>query len=79
MSPLATVQRGYAILRTQTSGQILRSIEGIDDGELLRARVSDGELICRVEGREALTNPLSPSASDNDNGTLTDEAGSKEL
>jgi exodeoxyribonuclease VII large subunit len=79
VSPLATVQRGYAILRTQTSGQILRSIEGIDDGELLRARVSDGELICRVEGREALTNPLSPSASDNDNGTLTDEAGSKEL
>ncbi|MDW2981578.1 MAG: exodeoxyribonuclease VII large subunit [Rhodanobacter sp.] len=43
VSPLATLERGYAIL-FDANGQVLRSVQGVAAGSALRARLVDGEL-----------------------------------
>jgi exodeoxyribonuclease VII large subunit len=48
ISPLATLERGYAIL-FDTDGQVLRSVQGVTPGTKLRARLTDGELGLRVD------------------------------
>jgi exodeoxyribonuclease VII large subunit len=48
ISPLATLERGYAIL-FDTDGQVLRSVQGVTPGTGLRARLHDGELALRVD------------------------------
>ena len=47
VSPLATLERGYAILFDE-SGQVLRSARGAPTGTKLTARLRDGELPLRV-------------------------------
>src|SRR3546814_19903316 len=47
MSPLATLERGYAIL-FDANGQVLRSVQGVLADTPLRARLADGELPLRV-------------------------------
>jgi exodeoxyribonuclease VII large subunit len=49
VSPLATLQRGYAILIDIDSGRVLRSPAQTAPGNKLRARVAEGEIIVRVE------------------------------
>jgi exodeoxyribonuclease VII large subunit len=49
VSPLATLQRGYAILSSPASGEIVRSTAQAQPGRSLRARVIDGEFDVRVE------------------------------
>jgi exodeoxyribonuclease VII large subunit len=49
VSPLATLQRGYAILSNPASGEIVRSTAQAQPGTPLRARVADGEFDVRVE------------------------------
>lgn len=49
VSPLATLERGYAIVFDQ-AGKVVRSTAGVQIDEKLRARLSDGELLLRVEG-----------------------------
>ncbi|KAF1708588.1 exodeoxyribonuclease VII large subunit [Pseudoxanthomonas kalamensis DSM 18571] len=48
VSPLATVARGYSILR-KPDGSVVRSVSQVDAGERLQARLQDGELKLRVE------------------------------
>ena len=48
ISPLATVARGYAILR-HPDGRLLRSATDASPGEVLDAQLVDGELRLRVE------------------------------
>jgi len=48
VSPLATLERGYAIL-FDSDGKVLRSARHAADGTELRARLADGELALRVE------------------------------
>ena len=48
VSPLATVARGYAILR-HDDGRVIRSTDEAAPGDLLSARLADGELRVRVE------------------------------
>lgn len=43
VSPLATLQRGYAILTTE-SGEVVRSAEQVTPGDTLRARLAEGRL-----------------------------------
>ncbi|MEW9625844.1 exodeoxyribonuclease VII large subunit [Rhodanobacter geophilus] len=43
VSPLATLERGYAIL-FDADGKVLRSVQGVEPGDALRARLADGEL-----------------------------------
>jgi len=49
VSPLSTLQRGYAIL-IDASGQVVRSPAQAPPGSTLRARVAGGEFDVRVEG-----------------------------
>ena len=49
VSPLATLQRGYAILIDTESGRVLRSARQAVPGARLAARVADGEFSVRVE------------------------------
>ena len=48
VSPLATIARGYAILRKE-DGRIVRSVGDASEGERLSARLQDGILGLRVE------------------------------
>ena len=54
LSPRATLERGYAILR-RLSGRIVRDATDIDDGAALRAELASGSLALRVTGRKAPT------------------------
>ncbi|MEO7072807.1 MAG: exodeoxyribonuclease VII large subunit [Rhodanobacter sp.] len=47
VSPLATLERGYAIV-FDAHGKVLRSAQGVVAGTALRARLVDGELALRV-------------------------------
>ena len=47
-SPLATLERGYAILQ-RDDGRAVRSAVEVETGEVLRARLARGELRLRVE------------------------------
>ncbi|WP_133820251.1 exodeoxyribonuclease VII large subunit [Tahibacter aquaticus] len=50
ISPLAVLGRGYALLQDPASGRIVRTPSDTTAGQLLRARLADGELNVRVEG-----------------------------
>ena len=49
VNPLATLDRGYAILKTVPEGALLRSSLAIAIGDKMEARLVDGSLLCRVE------------------------------
>lgn len=53
VSPLATLERGYAILLDRASGGVVRSLAQTRPGQSLRARLADGELAVRVEDHRA--------------------------
>ncbi|MCI0396105.1 MAG: exodeoxyribonuclease VII large subunit, partial [Chloroflexi bacterium] len=48
VGPLATLSRGYAIVR-RADGQVVRSVGDVAAGEALHVQVSDGEFGVRVE------------------------------
>lgn len=43
LSPLATLERGYAIVRRQDTGQVVRQVGQVRDWDWIRIRVQDGE------------------------------------
>jgi exodeoxyribonuclease VII large subunit len=47
LSPAATLERGYAVLR-RGDGHVVRSPEEVSAGEVLRARVAEGEFTVRI-------------------------------
>lgn len=49
VNPLATLQRGYAILIDTGSGNVIRSASQASPGARLNARVAEGEFVVRVE------------------------------
>jgi exodeoxyribonuclease VII large subunit len=49
VSPLATLERGYAIVRRRDSGVIVRAAGQVAPGDALRIRLADGELGVLVE------------------------------
>ncbi|HWR66545.1 MAG TPA: exodeoxyribonuclease VII large subunit [Bellilinea sp.] len=48
LSPLAVLQRGYAVLRGP-DGRILQSISQVQPGDSISARIQDGELTAQVQ------------------------------
>ena len=60
-SPLATLARGYAIVTRLPDGLILRDAAQAPAGTQVRARVADGELICRVEEDRRIGDPRAES------------------
>ncbi|PWG63852.1 exodeoxyribonuclease VII large subunit [Sediminicurvatus halobius] len=57
VSPLATLGRGYAIVRRAEDDAILRRAGDVSIGEEVRALLHEGSLRCRVEGHEAASLP----------------------
>ena len=51
LSPLAVLQRGYAIAQDQ-SGKLLRDAQSASVGDSIRVRLAKGRLETRVEGIE---------------------------
>ena len=54
VSPLATLSRGYAILRERDGGTLIRSIAHARPGQAVEAQLSDGTLPLRVDPRDPL-------------------------
>lgn len=48
VSPLATLDRGYAIVTSEVTGNVLTSAGSTESGQDIRARLSQGELIATV-------------------------------
>jgi exodeoxyribonuclease VII large subunit len=51
VSPLATLQRGYAIVTREVDGAVMEQSSEVEPGEQVRAKLAEGELLCRVEER----------------------------
>ena len=47
LSPRATVERGYAIVRSD--GRLVRSVEVVSGGDAIAIEVADGSFAARVE------------------------------
>lgn len=56
VSPLATLHRGYAIVSNDNGKHILRKASEVKTGEQIRARLAEGQLICKVEQIDNETN-----------------------
>ncbi len=57
LSPLATLQRGYAVVQG-SDGTVLTSLDGVDVGDGLRIRVADGRLQATVSAVDPDSSPL---------------------
>lgn len=51
VSPLATLERGYAIARRAEDGGIIRSYRDVEEGARIETRLAEGSVISRVESR----------------------------
>ena len=49
VSPLATLERGYAIVEDAATGKVLLSTNAVKPGDDIRARLAEGELIAEVK------------------------------
>ena len=49
VSPLATLQRGYAIVTDAASGAVLSHVEAARPGQAIRAELSDGSLLAEIK------------------------------
>ena len=61
VSPLATMQRGYAVLRRPASGEVVSSVSQVSRGEQLEALLSDGRIKLQVE--QAIPGDAPPAGS----------------
>jgi exodeoxyribonuclease VII large subunit len=52
ISPLATLQRGYAIVSQLPERRILRQATSVKAGDRVEARLAEGTLVCTVEASE---------------------------
>jgi exodeoxyribonuclease VII large subunit len=56
LSPLAVLQRGYALARSSSSnsteGRLLRDARAVKVGDTVYLRLAAGALVCRVEKQE---------------------------
>ncbi|MEF3301926.1 exodeoxyribonuclease VII large subunit [Paenibacillus sp. GYB003] len=52
LSPLKVMQRGYSLVYDEKRRQIIKSIGQVQPGDLVRVRLTDGQLDCHVWGME---------------------------
>jgi exodeoxyribonuclease VII large subunit len=50
ISPLATLERGYAIVQRQDNGHVVKSISQLAVDDVLETRVAEGRVVSRVVG-----------------------------
>ncbi|HJR76672.1 MAG TPA: exodeoxyribonuclease VII large subunit [Nitrospiraceae bacterium] len=49
LSPLATLSRGYSAIHRVSDGRLVRRSSDVTEGELVRARLAQGRLLCLVK------------------------------
>ena len=49
VSPLATLGRGYAIVRRELDGSVVTRASAVDPGETVETQLAAGSLVCRIE------------------------------
>lgn len=49
ISPLATLDRGYAVITQYPEGKLIRRARQLKKGDKIAARLQDGNLVCQVE------------------------------
>jgi len=49
VSPLDVIARGYAVLTDKASGKVVTSVDQVEPGDRLQARIRDGNLECTVD------------------------------
>lgn len=49
VSPLASLARGYAVIKNVTTQQIIRKINDVNIGDQVVAEIANGKLLCQVE------------------------------
>ena len=49
VSPLATLDRGYAIITSHPDGKLIRSVDSTSAGSRITASLGDGSLLCTVD------------------------------
>jgi exodeoxyribonuclease VII large subunit len=52
LSPPATLERGYAIVRREDTGAVVRRVGQVQAGDGLRIQVQDGELTAVTKGHD---------------------------
>jgi exodeoxyribonuclease VII large subunit len=58
LGPTQVLKRGYSLVHLHSTGELVRSTEQVNPGELLEIRVNDGKVITRVEKIDALGSPF---------------------
>lgn len=53
LSPLATLKRGYAIVRDAASGNVITKVEQAPDGALLKITLSDGKINAEAQSAQS--------------------------
>ena len=48
LSPLAVLARGYSVVHSLRDGKVLKKSTDVSVGELVRARLHKGDLICLI-------------------------------
>lgn len=56
LSPLATLQRGYAVLQA-ADGHVLTSVAGVGTGDMVSVRVADGRIHAQAVSTEQMESP----------------------
>jgi exodeoxyribonuclease VII large subunit len=54
LSPLAVLGRGYSLTQRADTGEIVRSVNAVREGDILLTRLRDGQLTSQVRGTETL-------------------------
>ena len=52
LSPLAVLDRGYSIMHKMPDEVIVKTIDSLDVGDLVRVTLAHGKATCRVQGKE---------------------------
>jgi exodeoxyribonuclease VII large subunit len=52
LSPLSTLERGYAIVSSETDGHVITDAESVKPGDRIRAKLMQGEILAEVTGKE---------------------------
>lgn len=60
LSPLATLERGYAIARRHPEGEVLRRADAVHIGDLVETVLSQGRFQCRITAIDPTPWPASP-------------------
>lgn len=50
LSPLATLERGYALVQSRDGGDVISSISQVERGDMIEIKVGDGQFNSRVTG-----------------------------